>query len=358
MTERRRPGRLIARLFLSGALMLAAAASLLAAGVASADRAVSSALTAVSGLMILMAIVIVVAPLSIWRRVLTPERRLSLQVFFSNRPAVVGLAIVLAYVADALIVQFAPWLIGIRHPYTVIPNFANPLPEPPSWKHPLGTTYPGIDLLRAIVKAIRLDLALSVAVVLPGAAIGIVIGIIATYFGGWIDDVLMRLTDVFFSVPYLVLAVAIGYVLGRTLDSMIYALIVVWWPLYARYTRSVTLQVKELTFIEAARAAGASNTKIMFRHILPNALPPVLVQASMDLGTIMLTISALAFIGFLPVANIPELGYLTTLGLNYVNTAPWTVIVPGAFIVIFAVAVYLMGMGLMDVINPRRRSSL
>jgi len=232
------------------------------------------------------------------------------------------------------------------------------VPQPPSWKHPLGTTYPGIDLLRAVVKAIRFDLGLSVVIVVPGALLGIVIGIVATYFGGWVDDVLMRLTDIFFSVPYLVLAIAIGYALGRNITSMVIALIIVWWPLYARYTRSVTLQVKELTFIEAARAAGASNYKIMFRHILPNALPPVLVQMSMDLGTIMLTISGLAFIGFLPVANIPELGYLSTLGLNYINTAPWTVLVPGVFIVIFAVAVYLLGMGLMDVINPRRRSSL
>jgi len=291
-------------------------------------------------------------------RILTPERKLSLQVFFSNKLAVVGLVIVLAYVADALIVQFAPWLIGLKYPFKVIPDYSNPVPQPPSWKHPFGTTYPGIDLLRAVVKAIRFDLGLSVVIVVPGALLGIVIGIVATYFGGWVDDVLMRLTDIFFSVPYLVLAIAIGYALGRNITSMVIALIIVWWPLYARYTRSVTLQVKELTFIEAARAAGASNYKIMFRHILPNALPPVLVQMSMDLGTIMLTISGLAFIGFLPVANIPELGYLTTLGLIYINTAPWTVLVPGVFIVIFAVSVYLLGMGLMDVINPRRRSSL
>jgi peptide/nickel transport system permease protein len=291
-------------------------------------------------------------------RILTPERKLSLQVFFSNKLAVVGLVIVLAYVADALIVQFAPWLIGLKHPFEVIPDYSNPVPQPPSWRHPFGTTYPGIDLLRAVIKAIRFDLGLSVVIVVPGALLGIVIGIVATYFGGWVDDVLMRLTDIFFSVPYLVLAIAIGYALGRNITSMVIALIIVWWPLYARYTRSVTLQVKELTFIEAARAAGASNYKIMFRHILPNALPPVLVQMSMDLGTIMIVISGLAFIGFLPVANIPELGYLTTLGLNYINTAPWTVLVPGVFIVIFAVSVYLLGMGLMDVINPRRRSSL
>lgn len=290
--------------------------------------------------------------------ILTPERKLSLQVFFSNKPAVAGLIIVLAYVVDALLVQFAPWMLGLRHPYALVPNYANPIPQPPSWRHPLGTTYPGVDLLRAVIKSIRVDLALSVAVVLPGASIGIVIGILATYLGGIVDDVLMRLTDIFFSIPYLVLAVAVGYVLGRDLKSLLIALIVVWWPLYARYTRSVTLQVKEMTFIEAARAAGASNVKIMFRHILPNALPPVLVQMSMDLGTIMLTISTLAFIGFLPVSNFPELGYLTTLGIQYLTTAPWTVIVPGSFIVIFAVAVYLMGMGLMDVINPRRRSSL
>ncbi len=286
------------------------------------------------------------------------ERKLSLQVFLSNKPAVVGLVIVLIYIADALIVQFAPWLLGLKNPYALTPNYINPIPQPPSWKYPLGTTYPGVNLLTAIIKAIRVDLGLSVAVVLPGAGLGIVIGIIATYIGGWVDDLLMRITDIFFSVPYLVLAIAVGYVLGRDITSMIIALIIVWWPLYARYTRSVTLQVRELTFIEAARAAGASNAKIMFRHILPNALPPVLVQMSMDLGTVMLVISALAFIGFLPVSNFPELGYLTTLGLNYINTAPWTILFPGIVIVIFAVSVYLLGMGLMDVINPRRRSSL
>ncbi|WP_048816673.1 ABC transporter permease [Caldisphaera lagunensis] len=286
------------------------------------------------------------------------ELRLSLQVFFSNKAAVAGLIIFLFYFFDALILQFFPQIMPFKHPYLLTPNYANPIPQAPSWKHPFGTTYPGIDLLRAVIKSIRLDFWLSLEIVIPGAIIGLVIGIIATYFGGWVDEVLMRITDIVFSIPYLVLAIAIGYVLGRTLNSMMIALILVWWPLYARYARSVTLQTKELTFIEAARASGTSNFKIMFKHILPNSLPPVFVQISLDLGTIMLTISALAFIGFLPAANLPELGYLTSLGYEYIQTAPWAMIIPGLFIVLFALAVNLMGDGFRDVIDPRRRSEL
>ena len=286
------------------------------------------------------------------------ELKLSLEVFFSNKSAVAGLIIFLFYFFDAIILQFFPQVMPFKHPYSLTPNYVNPIPLPPSKRFPFGTTYPGVNLLTAIIKSIRLDFWLSLAVVVPGAFLGVIIGIVATYFGGIVDEVLMRITDIVFSIPYLVLAIAIGYVLGRTLNSMMIALILVWWPLYARYARSVTLEVKEITFIEAARAAGSSKMKIMFRHILPNSLPPVFVQMSLDLGTIMLAISALAFIGFLPAANLPELGYLTSLGYNYVETAPWAMIIPGMFIVLFALAVNLMGDGFRDVIDPRRRSAL
>jgi peptide/nickel transport system permease protein len=138
--------------------------------------------------------------------------------------------------------------------------------------------------------------------------------------------------------------------------NMSLALVLVWWPLYARYTRSTTLSTKEFTFVEAARASGVSRIRIIFRHILPNSLPPVFIQFSLDLGAIMVIFSTLAFIGFITNASVPELGYLTSLGLNYVQTAPWAVIFPGVVITIFALAVNLLGDGLRDVIDPRRRS--
>jgi len=285
------------------------------------------------------------------------ELKNSLKIFFTNPTAVAGFIIFMIYVIDALIVQLAPWLLGIKNPNVLQENFVNPIPLPPSQQHPLGTTYPGIDLLKAIEAAIRIDLAFSLIVVLGGAAIGATLGIISGYIGGLLDDVLMRITDIFFAIPFLVLAIAVGFALGRNYESMIIALIVVWWPLYARYARAQTLSIKRTPFIDAARIAGVRDFKIMIRHILPNVLPPIFIQISLDLGSVMVIFSTLAFIGLIPNASLPELGYLTSLGLNYLQSAPWTVIFPGLAITLFALAVNLMGDGLRDVIDPRRRSS-
>lgn len=285
------------------------------------------------------------------------EFRYSLKIFFSNPTAVAGFIIFMLYVIDALIVQFDPRLLGISNPNVLQMNFVNPIPQPPSPKHPLGTTYPGIDLLHAIEAAIRFDLYYSIIVVLSGAALGAVLGIISGYVGGLLDDVIMRITDIFFAIPYLVLAIAIGFVLGRTYESMVIGLVIVWWPLYARYARAQTLSIKRMPFIDAAKISGVRDLKIMFKHILPNVLPPIFVQISLDLGSIMVIFSVLAFIGLIPNASIPELGYLTSLGLSYIESAPWAVIFPGLAITLFALAVNLMGDGLRDVIDPRRRSS-
>jgi peptide/nickel transport system permease protein len=282
--------------------------------------------------------------------------KLSLSVFFANKAAVVGLVITLIFVADALIVQFIPQIIGITNPGSLNYNFLNPAPSPPSTAHLFGTTYPGVDLFTSMVKAIRIDLFYSVLVVAIGAAVGSLIGVMSATVGGLMDEIVMRITDVFFSIPYLILALAVGFILGRSLLNMSLALAIVWWPLYARYTRSQTLSTKEFTFVEAAKASGVSRLKIMFKHILPNSLPPVFIQISLDLGSIMVIFSTLAFIGFIANANVPELGFLTSLGLNYVQTAPWAVIFPGVAITLFALAVNLVGDGLRDVIDPRRRS--
>lgn len=282
--------------------------------------------------------------------------KLSLSVFFANKAAVVGLVITLAFVVDALLVQFCPWLIGISSPGTLVPNYYNTVPMPPSLAHPFGTTYPGVDLFTSMIKAVRVDLIYSVLVVAIGAAIGSIVGVISAQVGGLMDEIVMRITDIFFSIPYLVLALAVGFIMGRSLLNMSIALAIVWWPLYARYTRSQTLSTKEFTFVEAAKASGVSRFKIMFKHILPNALPPVFIQISLDLGSIMVIFSTLAFIGFITNASVPELGYLSSLGLTYVQTAPWTIIFPGVAITLFALAVNLVGDGLRDVIDPRRRS--
>src|SRR2546428_5682792 len=169
---------------------------------------------------------------------------------------------------------------------------------------------------------------------------------------------MVRVTAPLLPLPLLYPPLPVGFVTGRTLLNMALALIIIWWPLYARYGRSLTLTTKEATFIESARASGSGRLKIMFRHILPNVLPPVLVQISLDVGSVILIFSTLAFIGFLPSnALVPELGVIANIGLDLAPLGYWwTVIVPGAVITLFALAVNLMGDGLRDVIDPRRRS--
>jgi peptide/nickel transport system permease protein len=283
--------------------------------------------------------------------------KLSLSVFYANKAAVVGLVIVMIYVVIAVIDQAYPQLIGITNAGTLVPNFSNVAALPPSFTHPFGTEPQfGYDIFTSMIKAIRIDLFYSVLVVAIGAALGSIIGVISATVGGMMDEIVMRITDVFFSIPYLVLALAVGFILGRSLLNMSIALAIVWWPLYARYTRSQTLSTKEYTFVEAAKASGVRRLKIMYKHILPNTLPPVFIQISLDLGSIMVIFSTLAFIGFISNATVPELGFLTSLGLGYVQTAPWAVVFPGVAITLFALAVNLMGDGLRDVIDPRRRS--
>ncbi len=300
------------------------------------------------------------------------ELKLSARVFLANKAAVAGLIIFLLFVGDALIIQVAPGVLGVQYPDEAIPpglTLSNPecvgaVPDAPSASHILGTMEFGLqgigclDMFQLIMKAIRVDVALSFFVVLLGAAFGTAIGVVSGYAGGLIDEGVMRVTDIFFTVPFLILALAVGFVIGRTLLNMALALVVVWWPLYARYTRSLTLSTKEATFVEAARASGSGRSKIMFRHILPNVLPPVFIQISLDVGAVILIFSSLAFIGFLPTnANAPELGYIANQGLDLAPLGYWwTVIMPGIAITVFSLAVNLMGDGFRDVIDPRRRS--
>jgi ABC-type dipeptide/oligopeptide/nickel transport systems, permease components len=284
------------------------------------------------------------------------ELKISFKIFFTNPTAVAGFVITLLYFIDIILVQFFPSFIGISDPNRYIYNFNNPVPLPPSSSHWCGTTAGGIDLCDAIIKSIRIDLIYSLFIVIVGAIIGLLLGLVSGYLGGIFDEILMRITDIFFSIPYLVLAIAILFVLGVSLENIAFSLIIVWWPLYARYARAQTLSIKQMTFIESAKASGTRDLMIMFKHIVPNVLPPIFVQISLDLGTVVGVFATLAFIGFSPTANIPELGYLTSLGLNYISIAPWSVIIPGLVITVFALAVNLMGDGLRDVIDPKRRS--
>jgi peptide/nickel transport system permease protein len=285
----------------------------------------------------------------------------TLRLLFKNPGSAIGLIIVLIYIAIAIIDQVYPQLLGITTNINLmVPNYSNPVPLPPSLAHPFGTTYPGIDLLHGMLKAIRYDVAFSFLVVGAGASIGIILGLYAAFYGGLVDEILMRITDIFFSIPLLILIIAAGYFIpgGRTLIVLALILIIVWWPTYGRVVRGQVLSLKELSYVEAARASGVGRTKIMFKHILPNTLAPVIVQLSFDLATVVLLLATLDFLGFIPSSEgyMPELGYLSAIGSTYfVSGYWWTLVFPGFAILIFALSMNLVGDGLRDAFDPRLR---
>ncbi len=283
------------------------------------------------------------------------EYSLTLRLLLARPLAAAGLIVTLAYVAIAVTAVFVP------HNTSLDPDFSDPFPKAPFWMGGsggwMGTTYPGVDLSMAIFKAIRIDLLYSTIVVLGGALVGVLVGLVAGYKGGVFDEALMRSTDVTYSIPFLVFAIAVAFALGRNFNTVNTALLILWWPPYARLVRAQVLSVKENKFVEAARAAGASHTRNMLRHVLPNTLAPVFVQISLDMGVVVQIFAALNFVGFAAgEAYLPELGNLILLGFsqNFVSY-PWTIIFPGLALLVFTIGVNLLGDGLRDVLDPRLR---
>ena len=219
----------------------------------------------------------------------------------------------------------------------------------------LGTDSFGRDLLKMIVLALPTDLEISFAIVATSFVIGIVIGSLAAYAGKLVDEAILRVTDVFFAIPSLILAIVILSVIGRSLFWLTFAVLITWWPLYVRLIRSQILSEKEKPYAEALRAVGAGRVRILFLHILPNSIYPVLVQFTLDIGGVILVFSSLMFLGFSPNPILPELGNLASAGISYVGTAPWLIIFPGLTILIIALGFNLLGDGIRDLLDPRLR---
>lgn len=220
---------------------------------------------------------------------------------------------------------------------------------------PLGTDDYGRDLATMILLAIPLDLEIAFFVTGGAALLGTTIGAIAAYIGGKIDEVVLRITDIFFAFPGLVLALVFASLFGRTMTTLAFAVLLVWWPAYTRLIRGQILSEKEKTYVEALRSLGVGSAKILFKHILPNAIYPLLVQVTLDIGGVILTFSALMFLGFSPTPALPELGNLANAGIRYTWTAPWLIVFPGLVILLIALAFNLVGDGLRDVLDPRLR---
>ena len=225
--------------------------------------------------------------------------------------------------------------------------------------HVLGTTEAGEDVLTGILLGARISIRIGILVTAITVLIGVVLGAVSGYFGGWADELIMRMTDIFLSIPGLILALAVAAAdplrLGRGLDNVLLALVVVNWPVYTRLVRGQALSVRENAFIEAARASGASDPRIVFRHILPNTLSPILVQSSFDVGTIVLVAAGLSFLGLGAQPGTPEWGLMVSRGFSFFPQNWWQVSFSGLMIFLFTLGFNLLGDGLRDVLDPRIR---
>ncbi len=265
--------------------------------------------------------------------------------------AMVGTVLVLLFLFVAL---FAP----ILAPYDPIKQDLSNILQPPSEKHPFGTDTLGRDILSRIIYGARISLIVGVLVVTISSIIGIIAGLVSGFFGGYIDLIVMRITDLFLSFPALILAMAIAGALGPSLTNTMIAISLVWWPPYARLIRGQVLTVKHKEFVEAATALGQSNLRIMFTHVLPNSLTPAIIQATMDLGAVILTAAGLSFIGFGAQPPTPEWGSMISLGRNYFLKQWWLATFPGLAILITVVGFNLLGDGIRDLLDPRIRREL
>jgi peptide/nickel transport system permease protein len=241
--------------------------------------------------------------------------------------------------AIVLIAIFAP-LIAPYDPLEI--NFADRF-SPPTHKHVFGSDSFGRDLLSRILHGSRISLRIGFSVLGVAVAVGGTIGAVAGFYGGWIDSVLMRTTDIFFAFPFLILAMAIAASLGPGVNNAIIALSAVWWTPYARLFRGQVLSVREQEYVEAATALGMSDVRIMFRHILPNCFGPIFARATTDIGYIILEAATLGFVGLGAQPPTPEWGTLVSDGRLYMMTSWWLSIFPGLAIFVAVVSFSVLG---------------
>ena len=265
-----------------------------------------------------------------------------------NKLAMVGSAIILAFIIVAI---FAPYL-SPYDPYEQ--NLDNRL-APPSWEHPLGTDQFGRDILSRIIWGTRVELKIIFLVTVISTTIGTVIGIVAGYFGGVVDEVLMRITDMFLAFPSLVLAMAFAAALGPSLTNAIIAISLVSWTVYARLVRAETMKIKNMPYIEAVKALGAGTFRILFLHILPMTVSPILVQMTLRMGTIILAAAGLGFLGLGAQPPIPEWGAMVSDGRLYMMNAWWISTFSGLAIALVVLGFNLLGDGIRDIMDPRLR---
>ncbi len=272
----------------------------------------------------------------------------ALRRLFRNKLAIIGMVILGLFVFCAL---FAPWIA----PYDPIAQDVTRRREPPSREHPFGMDEVGRDLLSRVIYGARVSLYVGVASVSLAIIAGTLIGAVSGYAGGWVDNVVMRIMDIMLAFPSLLLAIAIVAILGPGLLNMLYAIAFVSIPAYARIVRASVLAAKEMDYTLAARAIGCSSSRILFRHIMPNCLTPIIVQGTLGIATAILDAAGLSFLGLGAQPPTPEWGAMLGQGRGSVFTAPHVVIFPGLAIMLSVLGFNLLGDGLRDALDPRLR---
>lgn len=225
--------------------------------------------------------------------------------------------------------------------------------EPPSGRHLLGTDDIGQDILSRVLFGLRASLVSAVAVIGAGLLVGGAIGLVAGARGGWVDAALMRFTDVFLALPGPVLAIAVVAALGPSLTHTVIGVALVWWPWYARLVRGEVRALAARPHVDAARLSGASPARLMLRHLLPGAVPPLIVTASLDIQILVLTLAGLSFIGLGSPPPAPELGAMAARGTDYLFASPWVPLAPGIAVFLLAVAANLAGDAIRDLLDNR-----
>ena len=270
-----------------------------------------------------------------------------LKEFIKKNPAfAVFLILALLLVCIAI---FAPW-IATHDPYEAV--LADAV-QPPSAQHWFGTDTMGRDLFSRVIFGTRTSLAAALALVGIIMTAGTFLGIVAGYFGGVLDAVIMRIADMMISFPGMVLAIAVAGILGGGIVNAVLALSVVSWTKYARLARSLVLKIYNRDSIAAARVTGSTTGHILWKYMLPNALPTILITGATDIGSMMLEIAGLSFLGFGAKPPAAEWGYMLNEGRPYITAAPWLMIFPGLAIFVTVVIFNLLGDSIRDVLDPR-----
>lgn len=275
--------------------------------------------------------------------------------FSINRGAVIGLAVFALLVLVAIL---APWIA----PYAPEQQFRAFMKVPPAFaggtmQFPLGTDELGRDILSRLIHGSRYSLSIGLVVVAIAASVGIMLGVLAGYFGGWVDNVIMRVMDIILAFPSLLLALVLVAILGPGLTNAMLAIALVLQPHFARLVRAAVMAEKNREYVTSAKMAGAGHFRLMFKTILPNCLGPLIVQATLSFSNAILDAAALGFLGMGAQAPTPEWGTMLAKAREFISSDPWIVTLPGLAILITVLAINLVGDGLRDALDPKLKRS-